>query len=510
MKIIIVFLFALGMLVPTNALSTHIRAASITYKPISDTDLTFEFTIIALQDRNSPVLFGDGNIEFGDGRSVQLDIEAETFVITSDYGPRQDLILFEITIRHTYNQPGIYTVLYYEPNRTGEILNIDDANPDAPRFAIQSMLVLDPLIGPNSSPVFNSLPMDEAAVGRMFTHNGWAEDPDGDSLSYRLVYPLQDRGQQVPNYKLPHDPKFYSDFNTGNEDRGGSAEFFINPISGDLVWNAPGDFLMNTQGNFGEYTVSYIVEEWRNINGEWKNLGYITRDMLITVFPATLGRPDFSLPASLVYQTDQLLDVEIAFSDPEARDIRVETFGALFNSANPLTIVPLSEEFVTSPFNATLQWTPQSNQTSARPYLLHLRVTNQLDLSERQLVTYRTLILTNSALPQINAPEITVPPTTGVTNTYFDPTTGLFKGSKVQKAKLFPNPVEHQLNFELESDLLQIQELSIFNGLGQRTKWVVNPSYLISSVSVSDLPAGFYVLEVRTKEGVYSGKFVKN
>jgi hypothetical protein len=511
MKKLIVILIALGLSVCERTWATHIVAASITYELISDTDLTYEFTIIALQDENSPVLFGDGFLEFGDGRSVNvLYEETETFVTTDNFGPRQDLVLFEITIRHTYNQPGVYTVSYIEPNRNDEIQNINFGNSVFTKFALQCMLVIDPLFGPNSSPVFNNLPYDEAAVGKMFTHNGWAEDPDGDSLSYRLVYPLQDRGLQVPNYQLPNDPSFYSDFNIGNEGRGGTPEFFIDPITGVLVWDAPGDLMSNSFGTFGEFTASYVVEEWREINGEWQNIGYVTRDMMIIVYPATSGRPDFSLPPSLVYQTDQPINVEISFSDPEARDIKVETFGSLFDDPNPVVVSSLSNDYVSSPFNATLEWTPQANQNSSRPYLLHFRVSNQVDPTEKSLVTYRTLVLSNGPLPQIEAPDIEMPLTTAVTNSYFDPTTGLFDGSKTQKAKLFPNPVFDQLNFELDNDLLQIRELSIYNSLGQRTKWVLNPSYLITSVSVSDLPPEFYVLEVRTRRGIYSGKFVKN
>ena len=44
--------------------ATHIRGAEITAKRISLTSLTYDFTFVAYRDAGSPVIFGDGIMDF--------------------------------------------------------------------------------------------------------------------------------------------------------------------------------------------------------------------------------------------------------------------------------------------------------------------------------------------------------------------------------------------------------------------------------------------------------------
>lgn len=50
----------------------------------------------------------------------------------------------------------------------------------------------------NSSPTYGSLPIVYACAGRPFSYNPAAVDPDGDSLSFTLINPLSDPGQNIP------------------------------------------------------------------------------------------------------------------------------------------------------------------------------------------------------------------------------------------------------------------------------------------------------------------------
>ena len=47
-------------------------------------------------------------------------------------------------------------------------------------------------------------PIDNGIVGIRYIHNPGAFDPDGDSLSYELVIPLQDDFNEVTNYRFPN------------------------------------------------------------------------------------------------------------------------------------------------------------------------------------------------------------------------------------------------------------------------------------------------------------------
>ena len=52
--------------------ATHIRAGEIIAKRISNTSLTYEFTIIGYTDTGSDVQFGGGTFNFGDGNEIEV------------------------------------------------------------------------------------------------------------------------------------------------------------------------------------------------------------------------------------------------------------------------------------------------------------------------------------------------------------------------------------------------------------------------------------------------------
>ena len=59
-------LFSL-LVLPFSAQATHLRAGEITLERVSCTDLTFKITITVYTDTGSPIKFGDGKLDFGDG-----------------------------------------------------------------------------------------------------------------------------------------------------------------------------------------------------------------------------------------------------------------------------------------------------------------------------------------------------------------------------------------------------------------------------------------------------------
>ena len=63
----IVLFFIISIFYSFKNYSTHIRAGEIIAKRISNTSLTYEFTIIGYTDTGSDVQFGGGKFDFGDG-----------------------------------------------------------------------------------------------------------------------------------------------------------------------------------------------------------------------------------------------------------------------------------------------------------------------------------------------------------------------------------------------------------------------------------------------------------
>lgn len=67
---------------------------------------------------------------------------------------------------------------------------------------------------------------------------------------------------------------------------------------------------------------------------------------------------------------------------------------------------------------------------------------------------------------------------------------------------LYPNPVSDMLN--VQSNLI-IEEISVLDINGRKVKNSVS-----NSISVSNLESGVYLIEVKSKEGIGTSKFVKN
>jgi hypothetical protein len=392
--------------------ATHIRAAEITSRRISNVALTYEFTLTGYTDTGSPVRFGDGMINFGDGREVQIDLDADSFVDGIFLGPNNEIEQYIIKIRHTYNSPGVYTISYREPNRNDEIVNINKGNSVQTPFYIESQILIDPFIGLNSSPVLLVPPIDRAGVGVKFIHNPGAFDPDGDSLSYCFVIPLQDQGQVVPNYEPLNDPDFYEDpfdWNFGNEGMTGPATLVLDSLTGDLIWDAPGNLLQNSQGEFSEYNVAFYVKEFRQINGVWRQIGFVTRDMQIIVEGTDNERPEVVIPADTCIEAGTTLTALIQGNDPDNDFVLLESFGGVYQDI-PLEFATYSSPpgvfppiFQPQPGLLEFEWETNCDHVRQRPYQIQFKVTDSstVDQFHLTLVDIKTWNVTVVAPPPL-------------------------------------------------------------------------------------------------------------
>ena len=51
---------------------------------------------------------------------------------------------------------------------------------------VETVLTMNSGLGLNQSPILSVPPIDQGCLGRIFTHNPGAYDPDGDSLRYEI------------------------------------------------------------------------------------------------------------------------------------------------------------------------------------------------------------------------------------------------------------------------------------------------------------------------------------
>lgn len=344
-------------------MATHLRAGEIIVERVNCQSLTFRITIIVFTDTGSEVKFGDGFLDFGDGTDpIQLpQIDNSD---RSDLGPQVATASF--TIDHTYSSPGKYVIGYVEPNRNEGVLNID--NSVNTTFYVETEINIDPFLGCNNSPVLLIPPIDRACPGVAFFHNPGAYDPDGDSIAFELVVPKKEVGTVVDGYVDPNAQGFYENYGQGNENMNGTPTFSIDPISGELKWDAP--------GAVGEYNVAFIVKEYRKINGDWFKLGFVTRDMQIIVEDCDNERPELQIPEDICVEAGETIDEVIFGTDPNNDNVKIEAFSQVFDLG--ATVDPDDGSFQpsTPPAELRFTWETECLDIRDQPYQVVFKITD--------------------------------------------------------------------------------------------------------------------------------------
>ncbi len=352
--------------------ATHIRAGEVIARRVDNVSLTYAFTFFGYRDIDG-VVFGQGRFDFGDGE-IHGDDNDESIPWTNITDLGNGVERWEFTLIHTYQAPNNYLVSYAEDFRNENILNISGSVNTS--FYVETLIVIDPFIGINNTPVFTVPPIDQGVVGFAFEHNPGAFDPDGDSLSYFFTTPFQGRGQEVSGYRSLTDPSFYSNFPTGNQARDGPPTLNLDAANGTMVWDAPGGKDIRPLEN-REYNVAFVVEEWRNINGEWRRLGFVKRDMQIIIWNFENGPPEIEVPEDTCVVAGATITALVTGTDPDGDPVKLEAFGGPFEVNAPIaTYEPNPPVFQGPPAILTFEWETVCGQVRTRPYEVQFKATD--------------------------------------------------------------------------------------------------------------------------------------
>lgn len=340
--------------------ATHIRAGEIIAERISVQTLTYRITVVGYTDTRSTVRFGPGQIEFGDGRVETLETESD-FTVTEVLGNNIEKNVFVIT--HTYQGPGNYTIRFMEFNRNAGTLNMDQSV-DTP-FYIETMIRIDPFFGVNNSPILTIAPVDNGAVNQTYIHNPGAYDPDGDSLAYVLDVPKQAFQREVNNYRDPAS----GEFSFSRQDGSTPPVLELDPVTGDLIWDAP--------GIAGQYNIAFRIEEWRRIDGDWVRIGYVLRDMQIIIENTDNRRPELIMPDDICVEAGTRIEEIFQGMDPDGDPIMIEVFGDPIEiTTSPATYSPEST-YQASPGVVNFAWQTVCNHVRSRTYQVRVRIRDQ-------------------------------------------------------------------------------------------------------------------------------------
>lgn len=349
---------------------THNRAGEITWEQIGP--LTIRLTITTYTksssvaaDRDSLELFwGDGTSEFvkranGNGIELPNDIKFSIYIAT-----------------HTYPGRSTYTAYFTDPNRVANILNVNFPNSVDVLFFLSTTFTLldDQFQGINNSVKLLQPPIDNACVGQRFIHNPGAYDPDGDSIAYELIAPLEGLGMTVPNYLFPDQLL-----------PGPNNQINFNPLTGDFVWDSP--------PQPGEYNIAIAIKEYR----EGVLINTIIRDMQIRVSVCNNEPPIIESERKLCVVAGEEISLDIQIDDPNlGQQVQLQANGGPLIINNSPAVVNPSNEFLNIPFIANLYWNTNCSHIKKFPYQITLKAVDNPNSSLQALATLRTISITVS------------------------------------------------------------------------------------------------------------------
>ena len=361
------FVFIL-ILISVIAEATHIRAGEVIAKRVSG--LTYQFTFIGYRDVDG-VPFGNGTFDFGDG-TIFGGENGDTIPWEEPVDIAEGVQQWEFSLTHTYSAGSSYLVSYREDFRNADIQNISGSISTS--FYVETLVIVDALIT-NSTPFFTVPPIDQGVVGGIFEHNPGAFDPDGDSLSYIFTIPKQDNGLDVNGYRTLIDPAFYTNFAEGNQAKDGIPTLSIDPVTGTLVWDAPGGATIPPEEN-REFNVAFVVEEWRKIGGVPTRLGFVTRDMQIIIWNFENDPPELEIPPDTCVIAGETVTATVIGTDPDGDPVKLEAFGGPFEVTPSATFSPDPAVFQDSPASLDFEWTTSCSQVRLTPYEVQFKGTD--------------------------------------------------------------------------------------------------------------------------------------
>ena len=312
------------------AWATHQRAAEITYEWKGGN--AYEFTLTCYTYTPSPAGVQRDSllVQWGDG--------------SGDYVPRvvyqnlgDDYTLNVYRMIHNYSSTGTYVISMEDPDRNYGVVNVPNSV-SVPMY-IESELVISPFLGHNSSVQLLNAPVDKGCVGKPFYHNPSAYDPDGDSLSYRLVPCKGTNGEDIPGYTYPQ----------------ASSLFDIDPVTGVLQWENP---MLQ-----GEYNVAILIEEWRH----GVKIGSVIRDMQVLIVACNNNLPQVFALSDTCVVAGATVDFVVTGLDPDGDQVTLEASGAPFElPVSPAVMTPNSDFGLNPAFEFT--WHTECSHIRNTPY----------------------------------------------------------------------------------------------------------------------------------------------
>lgn len=337
--------------------ATHNRAGEITYRQIDQ--LTIEATITTYSkessvaaDRDSLELcWGDGQCEWVlrvngpgpgppfPGESLPNDTKKNIYIAT-----------------HRYAGPGHFKMFMTDANRNDGVCNVNNGNSvNIPLHLETTVTLLDPIFqGPNNSPILLQPPIDIGCVGQPFIHYPNAYDPDGDSLAFRLITPLEGpNNAMVPQYQSP------DQIAPGND----NIIIFDEEI-GEFLWLAPQQAC--------EYNIAMYIIEYRD--GE--AIDTLIRDMQILIEECDNLPPEIEVIEEICVIAGETIELDVTATAPLLENeqlVNLTATGGPFELEFSPATFDESEAFQEQPLIRQFRWETKCEHIEDQAYTVVFR-----------------------------------------------------------------------------------------------------------------------------------------
>lgn len=333
--------------------SIAIQAMYISAKPISCQSYNYEVEITFNSFVGSDILFGDMQVNYGDGVIEDIALSDYTAIVIDD--KMQTLIFAR---KHSFSGPGIYNISVRFFNRSLDIINMDNSI-NTPMY-IEMMINIDPFLGCNQTPTLENIPAINK-MGSTYFFDFSFIDEEHDSISFHFTAPLQMANTQVVNYWQPNE-KDETQIKK-------ISRISIDPFNGSLLWNI--------KELDGRYAVAFKVNEWRKVDGVYYQMSSSTLDYSINLQktnnmnPGIMGLKDTAIIAGNKYFNTAII------SDPDRDSIRASMNGDFFK----LMDIPPDNgmEFFPGPIKEIISFTPLSAHVRSKPYKAIYTATDKND-----------------------------------------------------------------------------------------------------------------------------------
>ena len=285
-----------------SAYATHNLSGYISTKHVSG--LEYEITVTIIADEASPAVDRrDIAINYGD------NTRQDTIFVSSQVPIQQGqlrLLERKFVTKHTFPGPADYFIRIEVPNRSANIVNINNSI-NIP-FYISTSFKVSPFQNiSNHTPSISSSLVTHTGVNQPFIYNLAAHDIDGDFLTYHLVPTKGPNGLNAPGYFIP-------------------SGMSIDLINGELNWHPQ---------NTGTYVFTIEITECRNENF----ISTTNVDFMVFVTDNSSGNPSMFM-GNFLTDTNRLGNISFTLFPGDTLNLNVQ-------EANGNDITALIEKFIT-------------------------------------------------------------------------------------------------------------------------------------------------------------------